>query len=156
ERSCQLFTVLGPAGVGKSRLAAEFLDSVDGARVVRGRCLSYGEGITYWPVVEIVKQLPETEPDPAVAETIRALLGEQQLVTSSEEIAWGFRKQLEAVASERPLVCVFDALHWGEETLLDLVEHVADLSRDAPLLLLGMARPELLELRPSWGGGKWN
>src|ERR671936_171278 len=156
ERSCQLFTILGPAGVGKSRLAAEFLGSIGDPLVVRGRCLPYGEGITYWPVVEIVKQLPAAEPDPAAAEAIRTLLGEQQLVPSSEEIAWGFRKQLEAVASERPLVCVFDDLHWGEETLLDLVEHVADLSRDAPILLLCMARPELLERRSSWGGGKWN
>jgi class 3 adenylate cyclase/tetratricopeptide (TPR) repeat protein len=156
ERACQLFTILGPAGVGKSRLAAEFLGSIDGPLVVRGRCLPYGEGITYWPVVEIVKQLPEVESDPAAAETIRALLGEQQLVTSSEEIAWAFRKQLEVVASERPLVCVFDDLHWGEETFLDLVEHVADLSRDAPILLLCMARPDLLDRRTGWGGGKVN
>jgi class 3 adenylate cyclase/tetratricopeptide (TPR) repeat protein len=156
ERACQLFTILGPAGVGKSRLAAEFVGSIDDALVVRGRCLPYGEGITYWPVVEIVKQLPEAEPDPAAAETIRVLLGEQQLVTSSEEIAWAFRKQLEVVASERPLVCVFDDLHWGEETFLDLVEHVADLSRDAPILLLCMARPDLLDRRTGWGGGKVN
>jgi predicted ATPase len=156
ERSCQLFTILGPAGVGKSRLAAEFLGSIGDPLVVRGRCLSYGEGITYWPVVEIVKQLPEAEPDPAAAETIRALLGEQQLVTSSEEIAWAFRKELEAVAADGPLVCVFDDLHWGEETLLDLVEHVADLSRDAPILLLCMARPDLLDRRTGWGGGKVN
>src|SRR5919201_1852597 len=156
ERSCQLFTILGPAGVGKSRLAAEFLGSIGDPLVVRGRCLPYGEGITYWPVVEIVKQLPAAEPDPAAAEAIGTLLGEQQLATSSEEIAWAFRKQLEAVASERPLVCVFDDLHWGEETLLDLVEHVADLSRDAPILLLCMARPDLLDRRTGWGGGKVN
>jgi hypothetical protein len=73
-----------------------------------------------------------------------------------DQIAWGFRKLLEQKAQERPLVCLLDDLHWAEETLLDLVEHVADLSRDAPLLLLCMARPELLERRPSWGGGKWN
>ena len=156
ESACQLFTILGPAGVGKSRLATEFLASLKGTLIVRGRCLSYGEGITYWSVVEIVKQLPEAEPDPVAAETIRALLGEQQLVTSSEEIAWAFRKQLEVVASERPLVCVFDDLHWGEETFLDLVEHVADLSRDAPILLLCMARPDLLDRRTGGGGGKVN
>jgi class 3 adenylate cyclase len=156
DRSCQLFTILGPAGVGKSRLSAEFLAGVDGAAVVRGRCLPYGEGITYWPVVEVVKQLPQTEPDPAAAETIRALLGDEQPVTSSEEIAWAFRKLLEAVAAEQPLVCVFDDLHWGEETFLDLVEHVADLSRGAPILLLCMARPELLDRRSAWAGGKLN
>jgi class 3 adenylate cyclase/tetratricopeptide (TPR) repeat protein len=156
ERACQLFTVLGPAGVGKSRLAAEFLASVSAdASVVRGRCLPYGEGITYWPVVEVVKQLPASEVD-AATETVRRLVADEQLVTSSEEIAWGFRKLLEAVAAARPLVCVFDDLQWGEETFLDLVEHIADLSRDAPILLLCMARPELLDRRAGWAGGKVN
>jgi AAA ATPase-like protein/adenylate/guanylate cyclase family protein len=154
DRSCQLFTVLGSAGVGKSRLAAEFLAAIE-ARVVLGTCLSYGEGITYWPVVEIVKQL-ETLPEGDAAVPLRSLLGETDSATSPEEIAWGFRKLLEQEAQERPVVCVLDDLHWAEQTLLDLVEHVADLSRDAPVLLLCMARPELLEIRPTWGGGKWN
>ncbi|HEU5216962.1 MAG TPA: adenylate/guanylate cyclase domain-containing protein [Gaiellaceae bacterium] len=154
DGSCQLFTVLGSAGVGKSRLAAEFLAGLD-ARVVRGRCLSYGEGITYWPVVEILKQLG-TLPDGDAARPLRSVLGEPEIGAAPDEIAWGFRKLLEQEAQEQPLVCLLDDLHWGEETLLDLVEHVADLSRDAPLLLLCMARPELLERRPSWGGGKWN
>ena len=154
DRSCQLFTILGSAGVGKSRLVAEFLSAVE-APVVRGRCLSYGEGITYWPVVEILKRLG-TFPEGDAARPLRSLLGESALPASAEEIAWGFRKLLEQEAQSQPLVCVFDDLHWAEETLLDLVEHVADLSRDAPLLLLIMARPELLERRPSWGGGKWN
>jgi class 3 adenylate cyclase/tetratricopeptide (TPR) repeat protein len=156
ERSCHLFTILGPAGVGKSRLGAEFLASLAGASVVRGRCLPYGEGITYWPVVEVLKQLPEAELDEAAAAAIRGLLGEEALVTSREEIAWAFRKLLEAVASEQPLVCLFDDLHWGEETFLELVEHVADLSRDAPILLLCMARPDLFDRRAGWGGGKVN
>ena len=153
---CQLFTVLGAAGVGKSRLSAEFLASLEGSLVVRGRCLPYGEGITYWPVVEVLKQLPEVELDPVAAETISALVGNHRLVTSSEEIAWAFRKQLEAVARAQAVVCVFDDLHWGEPTFLDLVEHVADLSRDAPILLLCMARPDLLDRRTGWGGGKVN
>ena len=154
EQACQLFTVLGAAGVGKSRLSAEFLSALDDTLVVRGRCLPYGEGITYWPVVEVLKQLPEVGVDPVAAETLAALLGNQKLITSSEEIAWAFRKQLEAVAAEQPLVCVLDDLHWGEPTFLDLVEHVADLSRDAPILLLCMARPDLLDRRTGWGGGK--
>ena len=154
DRSCQLFTVLGSAGVGKSRLAAEFLAAID-ARVVRGHCLSYGEGITYWPVVEIIKQLAAL-PEGDAAVPIRSLLGESDAATSAEEIAWGFRKLIEEQAHERPIVCVVDDLHWAEETLLDLVEHIADLSRDAPILLLCMARAELLEKRPTWGGGKWN
>jgi tetratricopeptide (TPR) repeat protein len=132
------------------------LASLGDAVVVRGRCLSYGEGITYWPVVEALKQLPEAEMDNVAAETIRTLLGGEAVATSSEEIAWAFRKRLEAVAEARPLVCVFDDVHWGEETFLDLVEHVADLSRDAPILLLCMARPDLLDRRTGWGGGKVN
>ncbi len=154
DRSCQLFTILGSAGVGKSRLVAEFLSASE-ARVVRGRCLSYGEGITYWPVVEILKQLA-TLPEGDAARPLRSLLGETDAPASAEEIAWGFRKLLEQEAQAEPLIVVFDDLHWAEETLLDLVEHVADLSRDAPILLLCMSRPELLERRPSWGGGKWN
>ena len=156
ERSCHLFTILGPAGVGKSRLCAEFLADTSEAELVQGSCLPYGEGITYWPVVEILKQLPEAPLEEPVAGTLRALLGEEELATSSEEIAWAFRKALEAVAADGPLLCVFDDLHWGEETLFDLVEHVADLSRDAPILLLCMGRPDLLDRFPAWGGGKVN
>jgi class 3 adenylate cyclase len=154
DRSCQLFTVLGAAGVGKSRLAAEFLAVIE-ARVVQGRCLSYGEGITYWPVVEIVKELA-TMPEGEAALPLRSLLGETDEAASADEIAWAFRKLLEQEAQARPLVCVLDDLHWAEQTLLDLVEHIADLSRGAPILLLCMARPELLEKRSAWGGGKWN
>ena len=139
DRSCQLFTVLGSAGVGKSRLAAEFLGGVD-ARLVRGRCLSYGQGITYWPVVEILKQIGAL-PEGDAARPLRALLRETNEPASAEEIAWGFRKLLEQEAQTQPLVCVFDDLHWAEETLFDLVEHVAELARDAPILLLCIGRP---------------
>ncbi len=154
DRACHLFTMLGVAGVGKSRLAAEFLRGVD-ATVVRGRCLSYGDGITYWPVVEVVKQLrpEERELPPTVARPLRVLLGGDEPSTT-DEIAFAVRKLLEEAASERPLVVVWDDLHWAEPTFLDLVEHVADWSRDAPILLLCMARPELLDGRPGWAGGK--
>ncbi len=153
-RSCHLFTILGSAGVGKSRLAEEFLRTLDGATVVRGRCLSYGEGITYWPVTEVLKRLlaDSAGAEPALA----SILGDDSAASSPTEIAWAFRKLLEARAAERPLVVVFDDVHWGEPAFLDLVEHVADLSRGAPILLLCMARPELLDLRPTWGGGKLN
>jgi class 3 adenylate cyclase/tetratricopeptide (TPR) repeat protein len=151
ERSCHLFTILGAAGVGKSRLAQEFLADVDAA-VVSGRCLSYGEGISYWPVTEVVKQLA---PD-GVEGPLAAVTGDGAGGGSPDEIAWAFRKLLESHAAERPLVVLFDDLHWGEPTFLDLVEHVADLSRGAPILLLCMARPELLDARPAWGGGKLN
>jgi class 3 adenylate cyclase/tetratricopeptide (TPR) repeat protein len=156
HRACALFTMLGTAGVGKSRLTREFLTDVD-ARVAEGRCLSYGEGITYWPVVQVVKQLGGAEgAPPEAAEAIAALLGQTAVATTADEIAWAFRKLLEHAADERPLVVVFEDVHWGEPTFFDLVEHVADLSRDAPILVLCLARPELLERRPGWGGGKLN
>jgi class 3 adenylate cyclase len=153
DRTCQLFTVLGTAGVGKSRLVTEFLGGLEGATVTRGRCLSYGEGISYWPVTEVVKQLV---PDGSTIGPLASILGDDSAASSSEEIAWAFRKLLESRAVEQPIVVVFDDVHWGEPAFLDLVEHVADLSRDAPILLLCMARPELLDARPAWGGGKLN
>jgi class 3 adenylate cyclase/tetratricopeptide (TPR) repeat protein len=146
ERACVLFTLLGAAGVGKSRLAAEFIAAAD-ATVVTGRCLSYGEGITYWPVTEVVLQLGAAE--------LPGLVGDA-VVTSPEEIALGFRRLLEAAAAERPLVVLFDDVHWGEPAFLDLIEHVAAMSRSAPILLLCLARPELLDRRPGWGGGLLN
>ncbi len=154
EGRCELMTVVGSAGVGKSRLVAEFLAGVDAA-VVRGRCLSYGEGITYWPVVEVLKQLDARRSvldlDPAASAALGVLLGNEG-TASTDEIAWAFRKLLEAVAAERPLVAVFDDIQWGEEAFLDLVEHVAYLATGAPILLLCMGRPDLLDRRGGWGG----
>jgi class 3 adenylate cyclase/tetratricopeptide (TPR) repeat protein len=148
-RRCELVTLLGDAGIGKSRLAAEALASID-ATVVRGRCHSYGEGITYSPVVEVLKQLDVLPSDEAAAAAIGSVLGETEAATSADEIAWAFRKTLEQAAGEQPLVVVIDDLHWGEETFLDLIEHVALLSSSAPILLVCLARPELLERRPDW------
>jgi class 3 adenylate cyclase len=143
---CELVTVVGDPGVGKSRLVAEALARID-ARVVRGRCLSYGEGITYWPVVEVLKQLDTLPSDEAAATAIRSLLAESETVAGTDEIAWAFRKLLEEQA---PLLVCLDDIQWGEDTLLDLVESTALLSAGAPLLLLCMARPELLDRRPGW------
>ncbi|HEX7311928.1 MAG TPA: adenylate/guanylate cyclase domain-containing protein [Gaiellaceae bacterium] len=165
ERSCHLFTVLGTAGVGKSRLVAEFLERLDTATVIGGRCLSYGEGISYWPVTAAVKELLGPAPgerlaelglDPATASALAPILGQQTLASSPEEIAWAVRKLFETAAAERPLVVVFDDLHWGQPVFLDLVEHIADFSRNASILMICMARPELLDRRPAWGGGKLN
>ena len=149
EQRCELVTVIGDAGVGKSRLVAEHLASIE-ATVVRGRCLPYGEGITYWPVVEVLKQLDLLPSEEAAAVAIRSLLGETEAATSAEEIAWAFRKTLEHASAERPLVVVFDDIQWGEQTFLDLIEHVALLSSGAAILLLCIARPELTERRPAW------
>ena len=148
ERRCELVTIVGEAGIGKSRLVDEALASMD-ATVARGRCLPYGQGITYWPVVEVLTQLDRRPSDEAVAAPIRSLLGEDR-TSSAEEIAWAFRKTAEAAAAERPLSVVFDDLQWGEETFLQLIEHVALLSSGAPILLLCMARPEFSERRPAW------
>ncbi|MEP7224455.1 MAG: adenylate/guanylate cyclase domain-containing protein, partial [Actinomycetota bacterium] len=143
ERSCRLVTLLGPAGIGKSRLVADFLERVgESADVLRGRCLSYGEGITYWPLVEILVSIG-VEPD--------SIIG-----SSPEETRLAFRRMLETRAAEHPQVIVIDDLQWAEPVFVDLIEHVADFSRDAPILLLCVARMELLELRPGWGGGKLN
>lgn len=117
HRSCQLFTVLGAAGVGKSRLMREFLGHVHGAPVVRGPCLSYGQGITYWPVVEILKQLGGRPADDDAAATLRSLLGEGPVATSPEDIAWAFRKLLEEEARGQPLVVVFEDIHLGRGDL---------------------------------------
>jgi class 3 adenylate cyclase/tetratricopeptide (TPR) repeat protein len=167
ERTCHLFTLLGTAGIGKSRLTQEFLASVsDGAMTLSGRCLAYGEGITYWPLVEILEQLGSGESivqllegEPGARPIVNRVLGAVGLADdagSPEETPWAVRKLFEALAREQPLVLVFDDLHWGEPTFLDLVEHVADWSRDAPILLLCLARPELLDDRSGWGGGKLN
>jgi class 3 adenylate cyclase/tetratricopeptide (TPR) repeat protein len=143
---CELVTVVGDAGVGKSRLVAEALSAI-GAPTVRGRCLPYGDGITYWPVVEVVKQLGTPPSDPHAAAAIRSLLGEGETPASAEDIAWAFRKLLEEHA---PLAVVFDDLQWGDDRFLDLVEGVGLLSATAPLLLFCMARPEFLARRAEW------
>jgi class 3 adenylate cyclase/tetratricopeptide (TPR) repeat protein len=153
DRTCHLFTVLGTAGVGKSRLVSEFLDGLDGATVVSGRCVSYGEGISYFPVTEVAIQL---KADAGEHPGLAPILGDDEAPSSPDEIAWAFRKLLEQRAADGPLVVVFDDIHWGEPAFLDLVEHVADFSREAPILVLCMGRPELLDRRQAWGGGKMN
>jgi class 3 adenylate cyclase/tetratricopeptide (TPR) repeat protein len=162
DRSPQLATIVGPPGIGKSRLARELVQRAD-ARVLVGRCLSYGEGITYWPLAEVVSQLGEvrsaleTEAEGELAASrIEAALGAAASAASSEEIAWGFRRLFEALAARRSLIVVVDDIHWAEPTLLDLIEYVGAFASDAPLLLLCMARPDLFEVRPTWAAPKPN
>jgi class 3 adenylate cyclase/tetratricopeptide (TPR) repeat protein len=177
DETCQLVTILGPAGVGKSRLTNELLSELDDdATVLVGRCLPYGEGITFWPVVEIVKRAAGLGPalsadesrarleavvadDPeaqVVADRLGALLGYWSGPEGTEEIFWAVRRLLQALARERPVLVLIDDVHWGEQTFLDLIDHIADWARDAPILLICLARAELLEERPAWAGGKLN
>src|SRR5204863_2005298 len=135
--------------------------------VAVGRCLAYGEAITYAPLVEIARQISgDTEglSDLLAAETDAAAISQRLAVAlgtsderaSPEEIAWAFRKLFEAVGRERPLVVVLDDIHWAEPTLLDLLEYVVGFSSGAPILLLCLARPDLFDVRPSWSAPRPN
>ncbi len=178
DRTCHLVTIFGEAGVGKSRLVQEFTSTLEGGvTVLRGRCLPYGEGITYWPLAEIVRELTRAEGLDSgeqlaaviaarlagdekaglIAERVTAALGQGGAGPgTTEETAWAVRKLFEAIARKGPLVVVVDDIHWAEATFLDLVEHVADFSRDFPILLVCMSRPELFDTRARWGAGKRN
>jgi class 3 adenylate cyclase/tetratricopeptide (TPR) repeat protein len=171
ERRCHIVTVVGEPGVGKSRLTAEFVARATGrARVVRGRCLSYGEGITFWAVGEIMRELIGIQEEHSVADaralidaqaeqmpsgalaaaTIAQVLGLADGVATLAETAWAIRHFLIARANERPLVVVVDDVHWGEATLHDVLEGLPAAITNAPLLVLCLGRPELLEHRPNW------
>jgi predicted ATPase len=167
ERACVLCTIVGPAGMGKSRLAEEFVGELDGsATVAVGRCLSYGEAITYHALAEILQELVGADPDARIAEAVggedadlvarrvRTTMGLSRDTAPAEETFWAVRRLFEAVAAERPLVAVLDDLHWGEPLLLDLLEYLAGFSTDAPILILCLAREDLFETRPSWAAGE--
>jgi class 3 adenylate cyclase/DNA-binding winged helix-turn-helix (wHTH) protein len=150
ESGCHLFTLLGVAGVGKSRLVSELLASIgDAATALSGRCLHYGEGITFWPLLEALTPVGEA------AGGVLEHLGGGGAATP-EELFWEVRRLLESLATQRPAVLHVDDLQWAEPMLLDLLDHVVELSRGAPILVLCTARPELLEHRPAWAGGKLN
>jgi DNA-binding SARP family transcriptional activator/tetratricopeptide (TPR) repeat protein len=177
DQSCQLFTILGAAGVGKSRLVREFLgDLGSDALIARGRCLPYGVGITYWPVTEVVReaagvgesdtleqsrdklarQLEGEDDADVISARVAELTGLAEASWPVDEGFWAVRTFFEALARRSPLVLVFDDIHWGEATFLDLIEHIADWTHAVPILLVCIARPELLDVRPGWGGGKLN
>jgi len=164
ERRCRLVTVLGDGGIGKSRLAAELVTGLgDDVVALTGRCLSYGEGIAFRPLAEILRAaagdvteeqigaLLEGEPDAGAATGyLAAAAGSADTLASAVEVAWAVRRLLEALARRTPLVVVLEDIHWAEPALLDLLELLPDTVRDAPVLLLCLSRPELLEERPRW------
>jgi class 3 adenylate cyclase/tetratricopeptide (TPR) repeat protein len=173
NQRAHLFTIYGDPGVGKSRLAREFVETLEGATVLAGRSLPYGEGVTYWPLAEMVKAAAGiTDDDPlevaleklresCESEEIADLLGLASGVLeavkgerSQQEIAWAAREWVDRLGRDAPLVLAFEDIHWAEDALLDLIEHLAEWVRDAPLLILTLARTELLDVRPGWGGGR--
>ena len=177
ESRCELFTIIGPAGLGKSRLAWELEQHLgERAAFVRGRCLSYGQGITYWPVAEIVRSavgigssdsheaarerlgafLADAPDGEAIADRVAQVIGLEVGTFPREELYWSVRRLLEVRSTQTPLVVVVDDIHWAEPSLLDLLDDLVDRTKDVPLLLLCIARPDLLDRRPGWGGGKRN
>jgi class 3 adenylate cyclase len=170
ERRCHLVTVLGEAGIGKSRLVGELLANA-AVRAGEGRCRAYGDGITYLPLAEAVAGLAGDEPPAAWLQ--RALAGDEdgphacEVVASTlgyaaagpaveEEVPWAVARALEAAAADGPLMLVLDDIQWAEPALLKVVEHVVDWVRGGPVFVVCLARPTLLETRPDWGGGKVN
>ena len=168
-RSCERLLVTGDAGVGKSRLVDHVCEAAsEHALVIRGRCLSYGEGITIWPLVEALREASGIDYDDdraAARHKLAELLGEgneevfERLASAVglsdtqyplSEVFWSARKLVEILSARRPLVLVFEDLHWAEPALLDLIDHVAANAEDAPAVLLCVARPEMLEAHPAW------
>jgi class 3 adenylate cyclase/tetratricopeptide (TPR) repeat protein len=171
---CQLVTVLGTAGVGKSRLTRELLSKLaDRPRVLEGTCLPYGDGITFWPVAEMVKHAAgiEDSDDSArarakigellggkgdetslIRDRVAAAIGLADTQSGIQETFWAVRRFVELLASQRPVVMVFEDIHWAESTLLDLIGYLAGFSRGHPIVILCTARPELAEQRADWGG----
>jgi DNA-binding SARP family transcriptional activator/tetratricopeptide (TPR) repeat protein len=160
---CRVATVVGEAGIGKTRLMRELLSPLrDDARLLVGRCVSYGEGATYLPIAEAVRHVAPTpaalaavlakeDDGEQVARRVAELTGLADAPAASGEAFWAIRRFLEAVARERPVVLVLDDIHWAEPTLLDLVEYLGEWA-EAPILVLCAARRELVENRPAWGG----
>ena len=174
DRTCRLVTILGEAGVGKSRLVLEALGAIgDRAIVLRGRCLPYGEGITYWPVAEAVRRaagisdehtprearrriaslLEGVERSDRIADGVAELIGLGEGARTAEEGFWAVRRFFEGLARSQPLVLVFDDIHWGEETFLDLLGYVVEWTSGVPVLVICLARKELLDRRPGWAAG---
>ena len=173
-RDCavQLVTVFGELGLGKTRLVTEFTDSLERVTTLSGRTLPYGEGVTYWALASMIKASAGiTDDDPAndafeklrlsceseaVADLLAValgVLGAAEGEHTSAELTWAALRWAEQLADLQPLVLVFEDVHWAEEPLLDLIEHLARSLRNVPVLIVAVTRPDLLDTRPTWGGG---
>jgi class 3 adenylate cyclase/tetratricopeptide (TPR) repeat protein len=172
DRRAQLVTVFGEPGLGKTRLVNEFVEGAERVTVLSGRALPYGEGVTYWPLASMIKESAGIRDDDpagdafeklrasceseAVADLLAAALGVLGAADGERtpgELGWAALRWAEQLAEAQPLVLVFEDIHWAEEPLLDVIEHLARSLRDAPVVIVALARPELLDARPSWGGG---
>ncbi len=158
---CVVTTVAGPAGIGKSRLVRAFVAGVgDGARLLVGRALPYGEGITYWPLKELVDDLGGVEglrramagdeQDVLAGEIVAAAIGQASSTAAPPDVQWAARLVLERLARRGPLIVCLDDVQWAEPPLLDLVEYLARYLTTAPVAVVCLARDELLERRPHW------
>ena len=165
--TCQVVTVVAPAGTGKSRLLKEFVARSDG-RAVRGRCLSYGEGLTFWPLAEVVRSVAGISNDDPAADALQKLvnvLGEDQRDVIDrlagaiglspanypvEETFWAARRFIELLDDGRPLIILIDDIHWAERTFLDMIRSVAAGLVGVPVVIACSARPDLLDLHPDW------
>ena len=173
DRRAHLVTIYGQPGIGKSRLAREFVADIGGATVLAGRCLPYGEAITFAPLAEMLKaaagiadddtadkataKLRTCCADDAVADLLGVACGFLETFSgtrSDQEIAWAAHEWATTLANVQPLVLCFEDIHWAEEPLLDLISHLSERVRGVPLLIVCLSRPELLESRRSWGGGR--
>ncbi|HEX2542640.1 MAG TPA: adenylate/guanylate cyclase domain-containing protein [Caldimonas sp.] len=167
-RAVRMITIIGDAGIGKSRLAQEVIARAGtNAQVVRGRCLAYGDGITFWPLREMTGEAAEIRfddkpedgraklatlvGDQEIADRLAAAVGLSSAAFPLHEIYWAARKFLESLTADGPLVALIDDIHWAESAFLDLLVHVLDSSENAPILLLCTSRHDLLEKRPEWG-----
>jgi class 3 adenylate cyclase/tetratricopeptide (TPR) repeat protein len=172
DRRAQLVTIFGEPGLGKTRLVTQFVEGLERVTTLSGRTLPYGEGVTYWPLASMIKASAGiTDDDPAndafeklrvsceseaVADLLAValgVLGATEGERTPEQLNWAALRWAEQLADAQPLVLVFEDVHWAEEPLLDLIEHLARSLRDAPVLIVALARPELLDCRPAWGGG---
>ncbi|MDH4062519.1 MAG: AAA family ATPase, partial [Aquincola sp.] len=164
-RVVRLVTVIGDAGMGKSRLIHEVVQRhAAHATVLRGRCLPYGDGITFWPLVEMASahirtdnsteeaqaRLLELTGDADVAARLASAIGLSTASYPLHELNWAARRFLQSLAARQPVIAVIDDIHWAEQAFLELLEHVLDEAKDSPILLLASARHELIEERPTW------